>query len=1163
MILFKNLITISFIFSFTGSFGQYYIKRVFTTENGLPSNSVVGIVKEIDGKIYLACGGQIVEYGGSEFISHKAEIEIDFFDWNDGVLSFSEDGNILIKRWFSRGLFDTKRNTFNLWQKSEDSSRAKYNDDGSLMGFILMGRAGTNSKGITLLHNSLSFFKYHNGITLDITNALFKSKSEYQSDFKDFSITVDNKYAFWTILNNKIYKINEDATSMSQYSIDQEMPDEVELFSVYETKNGKVYLSFSPYGNENESRLLAFDKETQKSETISIKDVKAFNEIEGILYAASKNGIYRIEGNKYELLVDGSFDRIKKGENGSYLFYKRKSKNQKLIVFDGDRSFHEIQLGDFSLVELVATSEGDIFVASNEGLIEYSKTNINHVNLDEHGEKKEKNVDVGILQIFSNGGILYEEKSTSDYLMYFHDFYYLDYISKKKIFIGRSSNKEFSAQWNASSIADTTWLQLDEKLFYITKGELYNYKIKDELLKQSEFSWLMGNKNSLFVRLKGRNGTYELKNGDLIKRDSLNLIYIDEYIDLYENENVQKRIEVYSKGVKLVELDSLEWIEAISCNARKNIWFNSWHSQTIPKPTVSCITVENVVIKREISELVSGFTVIISDKYGNAWMRTDSGLAHCYLENDQIKIRVVDMLDGMISTQVWGLKIINDSILWISTNHGVSRINLEDQNKNHRYIVRNYNEKEGLVNSSQDDLYEFNGNIVAASGGAFSIIFDSISTTFYTAPKAFFETAICLQEDELIFEYSFSTEAKLEMNYSSGDAIFTYNAIKFNNARDLLFTTKLYRNGDLVSGGMENSHWLKSRSVKFSALDPGDYKMELFCRVGFDGNISEPTVIEFSILPAWWQTLYFKILTIIIVCSMLYLVYKWRIQQLKARQIELEGIVDNRTKELRNKNEEILDSINYARRIQEAILPPTKLVKEYLSESFILYKPKDIVAGDFYWFDVHGDEIFFAAADCTGHGVPGAMVSVVCANALNRAVNEMNITEPAKILDKVRELVVQTFEKSEDEVKDGMDISFCKLNLKTRKLVYAGAHNPLYRITSLVETKEKVLSNETHMLIEYKGDKQPIGKWAFEKPFLQQEIQLLKGDSIYLSTDGYADQFGGEHGKKFMYKPFKQLFLSLQNESMEKQKELLAHNLEKWKGSHEQVDDVCVIGVRV
>jgi serine phosphatase RsbU (regulator of sigma subunit) len=244
----------------------------------------------------------------------------------------------------------------------------------------------------------------------------------------------------------------------------------------------------------------------------------------------------------------------------------------------------------------------------------------------------------------------------------------------------------------------------------------------------------------------------------------------------------------------------------------------------------------------------------------------------------------------------------------------------------------------------------------------------------------------------------------------------------------------------------------------------------------------------------------------------------------------------------------INDSIEYSKRIQNAILPPLRAVKEHLKDSFILYKPKDIVAGDFYWMENRNGKVLFAAADCTGHGVPGAMVSVVCNNALNRSVREHALTDPADILEKTRQIVIDEFEKSDDEVKDGMDIALCALNGNT--LQYAGANNPLW----IIRNGE---------LIEIKGDKQPIGKFIKPKPFTAHAIELEKNDSIYIFSDGYSDQFGGENGKKFKVKAFKKLLIEIQNKSMDKQKQFIDDHFESWKGDLEQLDDVCVIGVKI
>ncbi len=272
--------------------------------------------------------------------------------------------------------------------------------------------------------------------------------------------------------------------------------------------------------------------------------------------------------------------------------------------------------------------------------------------------------------------------------------------------------------------------------------------------------------------------------------------------------------------------------------------------------------------------------------------------------------------------------------------------------------------------------------------------------------------------------------------------------------------------------------------------------------------------------------------------------------------------VDKAYSELEGKNQKILDSITYAKRIQSAILPPAKVVKEYLHESFIIYLPKDVVAGDFYWLesfasvdsakasDSKDSKVFFAAADCTGHGVPGAMVSVVCNNGLNRSVREHGLTDPGKILDKTREIVVQEFEKSEEEVKDGMDIALCSLEGKTLK--YAGAHNPLVIVRKDAEECEVI-----------KPNKEPIGQFDNPQPYTTHKVELLEGDSIYLFSDGFQDQFGGPKGKKFMISRFKKLLVEVSKEPMDKQKELILKAFYDWKGNEEQVDDVCVIGVRI
>ncbi len=295
-------------------------------------------------------------------------------------------------------------------------------------------------------------------------------------------------------------------------------------------------------------------------------------------------------------------------------------------------------------------------------------------------------------------------------------------------------------------------------------------------------------------------------------------------------------------------------------------------------------------------------------------------------------------------------------------------------------------------------------------------------------------------------------------------------------------------------------------------------------------------------------------------------------------EVELQkSIIEKQKLKVEEHQKEIIDSITYAKRLQEAILPPEKSIKQHLPNSFVLYVPKDIVAGDFYWFENINGASYIAAADCTGHGVPGAMVSVVCSNALNRAVLEFKLTDPGRILDKTRELVLETFSKSDEDVKDGMDISLAKIevipeskklhpgkiiipkgqsfaevaeSLVKFKISWAGANNPLWYFKG-------------GNFFEITAHKQPIGKTDSSTPFQTHTLELGKNDSLYLLTDGYADQFGGPKGKKFKYKQLQELIASCQKWDPNKEKEFLINAFQNWKGNLEQIDDVTILGIRI
>ena len=271
-------------------------------------------------------------------------------------------------------------------------------------------------------------------------------------------------------------------------------------------------------------------------------------------------------------------------------------------------------------------------------------------------------------------------------------------------------------------------------------------------------------------------------------------------------------------------------------------------------------------------------------------------------------------------------------------------------------------------------------------------------------------------------------------------------------------------------------------------------------------------------------------------------------ERLETQVLERTQEIENKTIILQEKNKEIINSITYAKRLQDALLPSKKIQEGCFRESSIFFAPKDIVSGDFYWIDTSKDYVFFAVADCTGHGVPGALVSVVGFNALNRCINEKKLTNTGEILDNLTDLVEHTFANTTNVVSDGMDICLCRWDYKD-ELTFSGAFNPLYIIRN----------NE---LSEIKGNKQPIGKFIKRTEFSTHTLKLEKGDSIILFSDGFADQFGGERGKKLKYSNFKDVLVTANKLPTDEFQSYLSTFLKDWMGSEEQIDDICIMKVQ-
>jgi serine phosphatase RsbU (regulator of sigma subunit) len=380
------------------------------------------------------------------------------------------------------------------------------------------------------------------------------------------------------------------------------------------------------------------------------------------------------------------------------------------------------------------------------------------------------------------------------------------------------------------------------------------------------------------------------------------------------------------------------------------------------------------------------------------------------------------------------------------------------------------------------------------------------------------------------------------------------------------------------------NEYYRNRIITYPKLPPGHYAFQVEVSIdGLNWNRPDEEVYAFRIVPPFWKRWWFVLSMILLLIMAVLLYIRLRLSSLEKAKKLLEKQVKHRTLEIANKNlkleaqkqeiatqrdyaeeqrdqikhqrDEIKSSIKYARRIQSAALPPPMVMKELLQDYFVFNRPRDIVSGDFYWAARGESFIYFAVADCTGHGVPGAFLSMLGVSSLNEIIKSMENCSAAEALDqlayRVRESLHQTDEATEDSNVDGMDIALCRLNPDTGILQFAGANNHLYLVR---EGEMEVI----------RADKQDIAsKYANPHPFTNRHVEVQEGDVIYLSSDGFPDQFGGSDRKKYKYGKFRKYLLDIHREPMGKQRELLGKELNRWMGDYEQIDDVLVMGIRI
>ena len=595
-------------------------------------------------------------------------------------------------------------------------------------------------------------------------------------------------------------------------------------------------------------------------------------------------------------------------------------------------------------------------------------------------------------------------------------------------------------------------------------------------------------------------------------------------------------ITLIENYVKLNGLSG-EDIGAILADKKGNVWIAPEGGEGLTKYTGD----KFIVYGEEEGFPANRLSALAEDKEGNIWIGTKGQGIYKF---DGKVFTNYRKKDGLLADFINSLIVDDENNLWIGTNYGLSQF-LPNEDR-----FYTYGQAEGFIGieAKHNAVFkEKNGNIWFGSANGLTRYNPSFRKDFSTAPLILINS--------LKVEYKIKKMlANFELPSSKNHLIFDYTGLYYSNPEGLKYS--------YILDGLKNATWSPysdKRTETFPALPFGEYEFKVKA-INNNGVESEAVAgFTFKINPPFYLTWWFITICLVSIISAIYFYTTWRTKKLKIDKKILEDKVVERTHELQEKNviieeknKDITDSIKYAEKIQKSILPLNKEMSKSFSDYFILFKPRDIVSGDFYWFTKKKDEALIAAVDCTGHGVPGAFMSMIGFSQLNQIVNEREITDTDEILNQLSDGVDKALKQSdqEDTAKDGMDIALVNVNNKKMELSYSGAYRPLF----MVRDGE---------LEEIKADKFPIGGSVEGMKFTKQNIKMKKGDTFYLFSDGFPDQFGGEKGKKFMTKRFKELLLENIHLNMDKQKQILDKSLESWRGRLEQVDDILVIGIRV
>lgn len=887
------------------------------------------------------------------------------------------------------------------------------------------------------------------------------------------------------------------------------------IFSVYKDKYGKYWIGTSKGG---------INIYNGKSFTV-IKDSRNFNSVSAYCFFESKDGKLWI------------------GTPGKGIYYLE------------NNAFKQI---DYPLIntdyisKIIEDRQGNIWCATEHGVLKIYK-------------------DLSLKTFDKNNGL-----SGVDISSLLCDYQGEIWVSCFGSGVHKLTNEALSVYTKQHGLIENRVIAFDKKgdgfLFSSTGGLSYFHKGKIEKvnlpgeINESLITAIYNNGTDLLLGTENRGLFFLSETGfnqyKLIKNiNSIDSIQIKNIVTRIQKDNVNQTywVSIYGTGILKINgsdlsilnaenkklptndiisihyLDGFLWIGTIG-NGLYKLNTYTYHLEKISK--ADGITSNNIFSIGQLnSKLVVG--------------SIDEGLF--ILEKN--KFKNYTKKNGLLSNSINAIKQMNSNELWIGTDQGINKLVFDNQNA--ISSIKSYNDDDGLKAAAieQNAILESAGSLYfGTSEGlvSYNMKEDIISDV---KPKLIISDLFIKYTDLDLSQIQFDSINKFNIpvnpifNYKQNDLTFKFKA---------LTTQSCYYQFLLEGYDKDWSPVQYNNEAVFTNLSHGSYTLKIKA-INKYGIESEIVSYAFEITPPFYKRWWFYVLCVILTLSGIVVFIRYRTHKLIKEKEILENKVTERTIELKESNqhlnialEEIKDSINYAERIQSSILPDVSLIKNQLNDLFILFKPRDVVSGDFYWYCFADNKVFIACIDCTGHGVPGAFMSMIGNSLLNEIVLTKKITSSGEILSSLNKGIQNALKQNSTNTKDGMDMALCVIDVNQSKLSYSGANRELLLI------RDGVLN-------EFKPTKHAIGGFTdYDAVFKEHEIEFKAGDCFYMSTDGYADQFGGPKGKKLMTKNFKEFLVSNSSLAMPIQKDKLENHIIKWMGNtYSQVDDILVIGFRL